>query len=93
MKYPNCFDIVYLGKAFAQGLDDLDAIMMGYANAFFQKCDYKTTVACIEWLRSTLRPGYPPEAVTWFDKYDCVFLVLCAETTSEGLLWKLQSEG
>ena len=26
--------IVYLGKAFAQSLDDLDAIMMGYANVF-----------------------------------------------------------
>ncbi len=36
MKYPNCFDIVYLGKAFAQGLDDLDAIMMGYAMLFFR---------------------------------------------------------
>ncbi|MDE5591262.1 MAG: helix-turn-helix domain-containing protein, partial [Acetatifactor sp.] len=72
--------IVYLGKALARSLDDLDAIMMGYANVFFQRRDYKTTVACIEWLRSTLRPGYPPEAATWFDKYDCVLLVLCAET-------------
>ncbi len=72
--------IVYLGKAFAQCLDDLDAIMMGFANVFFQKRDYKTAVACIEWLRSTLRPGYPTEAATWFDKYDCVLLVLCAET-------------
>ena len=72
--------IVYLGKAFAQSLDDLDAILMGYANVFFQKRDYKTTVACIEWLRSILRPGYTPEAVTWFDKYDCVLLELCAET-------------
>ena len=72
--------IVYLGKAFTQSLDDMDAIMMGYANVFFQKRDYETTVACIEWLRSTLRPGYPPETTTWFDKYDCVLLVLCAET-------------
>lgn len=72
--------IVYLGKALAQSLEDLDAIMMGYANVFFQKHDYKTTVACIEWLRSILRPGYPLEATTWFDKYDCVLLALCAET-------------
>ena len=27
---------MYLGKAFAQSLDDLDAIMMGYANVFFR---------------------------------------------------------
>ena len=47
---------------------------------FFQKHDYKTTVACIEWLRSTLRPGYLPETATWFDKYDCVLLAFCAET-------------
>lgn len=23
--------------------------------------------------------AYPPETITWFDKYDCVLLVLCAE--------------
>lgn len=28
--------IVYLGKAFTQSLDDMDAIMMGYANVFFR---------------------------------------------------------
>lgn len=28
--------MVYLGRAFTQSLDDLDAIMMGYANAFFR---------------------------------------------------------
>ncbi len=28
--------IVYLGKALAQNSDDLDAIMMGYANVFFR---------------------------------------------------------
>ncbi len=32
----NTDEKVYLGKAFAQGLDDLDAIMMGYANVFFR---------------------------------------------------------
>lgn len=29
---------------------------------------------------STLRPGDPSEAATWFDKYNCVLLVLCVET-------------
>lgn len=71
--------MVFLGRAFTQSLDDLDAIMVGYANVFFQKRDYKIAVACIEWLRSTLQSGYPPEITTWFDKYDCVLLVLCAE--------------
>ena len=29
---------------------------------------------------STLRPGDSSEAATWFDKYNCVLLVLCEET-------------
>lgn len=35
-KYPNCFDIVYLGKAFTQSLDDLDAIMINLSEHIIQ---------------------------------------------------------
>lgn len=70
----------YLARAFGNCLENLDALVMGCVNVFFQRGDYTTTLACMEWLRQTLRGGQAQEEITYFDKYDCVLLGLCAET-------------
>lgn len=71
--------MMYLAKAFAEHIDNLDSLMMGYINVFVQKGDYPTAISCIQWLRNTLRNSQQAEEITWFDKYDCVLLALCAE--------------
>lgn len=69
----------YLGKAFSSYVDDINFIMVGYANVFFQRKDYQSAIDCFLWLRNTLRGIQPISELTWFDKYDCVLLETIAE--------------
>lgn len=69
----------YLGKAFSSYADDINFIMVGYANVFFQRKDYQSAIDCFLWLRNTLRGIQPISELTWFDKYDCVLLETIAE--------------
>lgn len=69
----------YLGKAFCSYADDINFIMVGYANVFFQRKNYQLAIDCFFWLRSTLRGIQPITELTWFDKYDCVLLETIAE--------------
>ncbi len=70
---------VYLGKAFSSFADSINAIMVGYANVFFQRKNYNAAIDCFQWLRVVLRGIQPKEDLTWFDKYECVLLETIAE--------------
>lgn len=72
----------YLGKAFAAFADDINFIMVGYANVFFQRKNYDAAIDCFLWLRTVLRGIQPQSELTWFDKYDCVLLETIAECYS-----------
>lgn len=69
----------YLGRAFRAYIDDINFIMVGYANVFFLRHDYDTAIDCFRWLRTVLRGIQPCDELTWFDKYDCVLLETIAE--------------
>lgn len=69
----------YLGRAFRSYADDINFIMVGYANVFFQRKDYDAAIDCFLWLRTVLRGIQPRTELTWFDKYDCVLLETIAE--------------
>ncbi len=70
----------YLGKAFKECIDNLDSIMIGYINVFFQRKDYKTAIDCVQWLRNMFNGIQPETKVCYYDKYDCVLLTIIAET-------------
>ncbi|MDO4568027.1 MAG: helix-turn-helix domain-containing protein [Clostridia bacterium] len=69
----------YLGRAFQAYIDDINSIVVGYANVFFQRKDYDAAIDCFFWLRTVLRGIQPRTELTWFDKYDCVLLESIAE--------------
>lgn len=69
----------YLGKAFAAFAEEINDIMVGYANVFFQRKNYDAVIECFLWLRTVLRGIQPESELTWFDKYDCVILETIAE--------------
>lgn len=69
----------YLGQAFSAFAEEINDIMVGYANVFFQRKDYPAAVDCFLWLRTVLRGIQPSSKLTWFDKYDCVILETIAE--------------
>lgn len=69
----------YLGKAFAEFADNINFIMVGYANVFFQRKNYDAAIECFLWLQTVLRGIQPQSELTWFDKYDCVILETIAE--------------
>lgn len=69
----------YLGRAFAAFTEDINNIMVGYCNVFFQSRDYDTVVDCVQWLRAILRGIQPETELTWFDKYECILLEIIAE--------------
>lgn len=69
----------YLGRAFCSFAENINSIMVGYANVFFQRKDYDTVIECFLWLRTVLRGTQPATELTWFDKYDCVILETIAE--------------
>ena len=69
----------YLGRAFSTFADDINAIMVGYANVFFQRKNFDAVIECFLWLRTVLRGTQPETELTWFDKYDCVILETIAE--------------
>lgn len=69
----------YLGRAFRAYVDDINFIIVGYANVFFLRRDYDAAIDCFLWLRTILRGIQPHAELTWFDKYDCVLLETIAE--------------
>ena len=70
---------IYLGRAFSAFAEDINMVMVGYANVFFQRGEYGAAIDCLQWLRTVLRGTHPQTELTWFDKYDCVILETIAE--------------
>lgn len=69
----------YLGRAFFAFAENINSIMVGYANVFFQRKNFDAVIECFLWLRTVLRGTQPATELTWFDKYDCVILETIAE--------------
>ena len=68
----------YFGKAFGTLMGDVDAVLTGFVNVFFQKGDYDSAIDCVHWLRKALRGIQPEEVLTLYDKYDCILLSVLA---------------
>ena len=69
----------YLGRAFASFAEEINNIMVGFANVFFKRQDYEAAIDCFEWLRVVLRGIQPEDKLTWYDRYDCILLETIAE--------------
>lgn len=69
----------YLAKAFTVCLMDMDYIMTGYMNLFFQRKNFSAVQDCVNWLRNMLRGIQPEDDICLFDKYDCVLQELLCE--------------
>lgn len=69
----------YLGRAFRVCIEDLNSILVGYANVFFQHGDYRGAMDCIVWLQNALRGIQPEGTFAYFDKYDCALIKSIAE--------------
>lgn len=69
----------YLSQAFALFAEEINNVMIGFANVFFQRKDYDAAIDCFQWLRIVLRGIQPVDQLTWFDKYECILLETVAE--------------
>lgn len=69
----------YLAKAADAALENLDSVMIGFANVFFDQKEYDAALDCIRWLQNMLRGIQPAEQISYFDKYNCVLLETMAE--------------
>lgn len=70
---------LYLAKAANAALEDMDSVMIGFANVFFQQKEYDAALDCLRWLQNMLRGIQPEEKVSYFDKYECILLETMAE--------------
>lgn len=71
--------LTYLQRAFENFADNINDIMIGFTNVFFQRGDYRAAIDCLQWLRIVLRGIQSEEELTYFDKYECVLLESIAE--------------
>lgn len=69
----------YLARAADAALADLDSVMIGFANVFFNQKNYDLALDCLRWLQNMLRGIQPTEKMSYFDKYDCILLETMAE--------------
>ena len=69
----------YLAKAADAALADLDSVMIGFANVFFNQKNYDAALDCLRWLQNMLRGIQSEEQVSYFDKYECILLETMAE--------------
>lgn len=64
----------YLGRAYTSLLNDMDSVVLGFADICARRGDANTATACVEWLRKIHRGIQPEEAVSAFDWYDAYLL-------------------
>ena len=64
----------YLGKAFTSLLDDLDSVILGFADTCARRGDADHAIACIEWLRKIHRGIQPENSICVIDWYDAFLL-------------------
>lgn len=64
----------YLGRAYTSLLDDMDSVVLGFADICARRSDANNAIACVEWLRKIHRGIQPEDAVSAFDWYDAYLL-------------------
>lgn len=64
----------YLGKAYTSLLDDMDSVILGFADVCARRGEQDNAIACIEWLRAMHRGIQPEHDVSVFDWYDAWLL-------------------
>ena len=64
----------YLGKAYTSLLDDLDSVILGFADTCARRGDADHAIACIEWLRKIHRGIQPENSICVIDWYDAFLL-------------------
>ena len=64
----------YLSKAYSSLLDDMDSVILGFADICGRRGDQKNAIACIEWLRNIHRGIQSDGELTEFDRYDAWLL-------------------
>lgn len=64
----------YLSKAYTTLLNDMDSVILGFADVCGRREDQENAIACIEWLRNIHRGIQPDGEMTKFDRYDAWLL-------------------
>lgn len=64
----------YLSKAYTSLLNDMDSVILGFADICGRREDQDNAIACIEWLRCVHRGIQPDGELTEFDRYDAWLL-------------------
>lgn len=68
----------YLSKAYTSVLRDMDMVIVGFAEIFGGREDYKNALACVEWSRSVIRSIQPEGDITELDRHSIFLDVSCA---------------
>ena len=64
----------YLSKAYTVLLNDMDSVILGFADICGRREDQENAIACVEWLRNIHRGIQPEGEMTEFDRYDAWLL-------------------
>lgn len=64
----------YLTRAYTALLNDLDAVIMGFADLCSRRGDANHGIACLQWLRNIHRGIQPEDTVSVLDWYDAFLL-------------------
>ena len=64
----------YLGSAYTSLLDDMDSVVLGFADVCARRGDANTAIACVEWLRKIHRGIQPENSISSLDWYDAYLL-------------------
>lgn len=64
----------YLGRAYTSLLDDLDSVILGFADTCARRGDADHAIACVEWLRKIHRGIQPENSICVIDWYDAFLL-------------------
>lgn len=60
----------YLSKAYTTVLQDMDRVILGFADICARRDDYKNAIACVEWSRKLMQGIQPEGELTELDRYD-----------------------
>lgn len=68
----------YLSKAYTTVLRDMDLVILGFAEIFAGRDDYKNALACVEWSRKVLQGIQPEGDITELDRYNIFLDMSCS---------------
>lgn len=64
----------HLSHAYTNLLNDIDSVILGFADVCSRQDDQDGAIACVEWLRKVLRGIQPEGELSEFDRYDAWLL-------------------